>query len=112
MRIPCCALGYKHSHFFCYLLYRKESGMERNGNNSLPSERFEAMYRKSIDPWEYETSAYEQEKYQNTLAVLPQQRYQKAFEIGCSIGVLTKQLSLYCDELLAVDCSLSALQHA
>ena len=83
-----------------------------DGNNSLPSEHFEAMYRKSIDPWKYETSAYEQEKYQNTLAVLPRRRYQKAFEIGCSIGVLTKLLSIYCDELLAVDCSLSALQHA
>jgi SAM-dependent methyltransferase len=86
--------------------------VERNGNDSLSSEHFEAMYRKSIDPWEYKTSAYEQEKYRNTLAALPQRRYQKAFEIGCSIGVLTKQLSLYCDELLAVDCSLSALQHA
>jgi SAM-dependent methyltransferase len=86
--------------------------VERNGNDSLSSEHFEAMYRKSIDPWRYKTSAYEQEKYRNTLAALPQRRYQKAFEIGCSIGVLTKQLSLYCDELLAVDCSLSALQHA
>ncbi|MDQ3227231.1 MAG: nodulation S family protein, partial [Chloroflexota bacterium] len=34
---------------------------------------------------------------------LPQDRYTNAFEIGCSIGVLTERLAPRCDRLLAVD---------
>ena len=45
---------------------------------------------------------YEREKYDATLAALPL-RVGSAFEIGCSIGVLTRRLSERCDRLLAVD---------
>jgi cyclopropane fatty-acyl-phospholipid synthase-like methyltransferase len=36
----------------------------------------------------------------------------RAFEIGCSIGVLTAQLAARCDHLLSVDVSESALNQA
>lgn len=73
------------------------------GNQSLAADFFDRLYQADPDPWGFETSAYEATKYAATLAALPQQRYQSAFEIGGSIGVLTEQLAHRCDRLLSVD---------
>jgi cyclopropane fatty-acyl-phospholipid synthase-like methyltransferase len=70
------------------------------------------MYSESDDPWGFETRPYEAEKYRATLAVLPHKTYRSAFEIGCSIGVLTEGLAGRCESLLAVDVSERALQRA
>lgn len=43
---------------------------------------------------------------------LPRGRYARAFEIGCSIGVLTSRLAGRCDSLLSVDVSDLALRRA
>ncbi len=79
---------------------------------SLLPEYFDAIYDAHDDPWEFETSAYEAAKYDATLAALPVSRYRAAFEIGCSIGVLTERLAARCDALLAVDVSERALHRA
>ncbi len=63
---------------------------------------FDRMYQ-DPDPWEFETSAYERHKYATTIASLPRERYRRAFEPGCSIGVLTAELALRADELVATD---------
>lgn len=73
---------------------------------------FEQMYRVSDDPWEFETSPYEQRKYAVTIASLPRLRYRSAFEPGCSIGVLTELLATRCDRLLSSDIIPTALQQA
>lgn len=80
--------------------------------HSLPPSYFEEVYRANADPWGFETSPYEAEKYTATLAALPRERYRAAFEIGCSIGVLTARLAGRCDALLAVDVSEFALERA
>ena len=49
---------------------------------------FDEMYRDVEDPWNFETSHYEQRKYAITVASLPRSRYRSAYEPGCSIGVL------------------------
>ncbi|MGB3618188.1 MAG: SAM-dependent methyltransferase [Catalinimonas sp.] len=79
---------------------------------SLPPDYFERMYAADPDPWGFETRPYEREKYAATLAALPQRRYGRALEIGCSIGVLTKRLEAHCDHLLAVDVNERALAKA
>ena len=79
---------------------------------SLPPAYFEAMYAKNPDPWDFETSAYEAAKYTATLAALPHPTYENAFEIGCSIGVLTERLANRCRRLLSVDVSEQALAKA
>jgi SAM-dependent methyltransferase len=79
---------------------------------SLPPAYFDDVYRASEDPWSFETSEYERRKYEATLAALPEQRYTSAFEIGCSIGILTRQLADRCDQLLAVDASELPLKKA
>ncbi len=40
---------------------------------------FERMYRDSVDPWDFESSAYEQRKYAVTVASLPRPRYRSAY---------------------------------
>ena len=79
---------------------------------SLPSSYFDDVYAANADPWEFETSEYEQKKYAHTLQSLPHEHYGTAFEIGCSIGVLTAQLAARCDSLLGVDVSEAALRKA
>jgi predicted TPR repeat methyltransferase len=79
---------------------------------SWGAETFDRLYAASDDPWRFETSAYEREKYAATLAALPPGRFAAAFEAGCSIGVLTRALADRCDRLLAVDVSEAALRLA
>ena len=81
-------------------------------NRSLPPHYFERMYRRDPDPWDFATSAYEEAKYTATLDALPRERYERAFEIGCSIGVLTHRMAPRCDALLSVDVSERALAEA
>ena len=75
----------------------------------LGREYFDELYARSRDPWGFETSEYERNKYVRTLSVLAQRRYRRALEVGCSIGVFTAMLTPQCDELLAVDVSEAAL---
>ncbi|MBH8560130.1 class I SAM-dependent DNA methyltransferase [Hymenobacter negativus] len=86
--------------------------MNENQPDTLPPEYFDHVYQANRDPWNFETSPYEREKYATTLAALPRPRYAEVFEIGCSLGVLTAQLAPRCGHLLAVDVSEAALAQA
>ena len=79
---------------------------------TLTPEYFEDLYAADGDPWKFASSPYELEKYARTLAALPAPRYGSALEIGCSIGVLTKDLAERCNRLVAVDAAASALEDA
>lgn len=76
-----------------------------------PVEHFERLARESEDPWDYETSRYEQDKYRRTLDFLPGETG-RTLELGCSIGVFTEMLAPRCTTLLAVDFSPTALARA
>jgi cyclopropane fatty-acyl-phospholipid synthase-like methyltransferase len=69
----------------------------------LSREYFEDIYAQSTDPWDFETSLYERDKYKRTLEVLAHKQYHRALEVGCSIGVFTVMLAPLCAELVAVD---------
>ena len=73
---------------------------------------FDQLYARDPDPWKFATSSYERDKYAATLAALPRPRFARVFEVGCSIGVLTRQLAGRCDAILAVDVAEAALQQA
>lgn len=75
-----------------------------NQSQSLPPSYFNNLYSANPDPWGFQTSEYEANKYAATLAALPK-RYRSALEIGGSIGVLTAKLAERCDSLLSVDVS-------
>lgn len=74
-------------------------------SKTLTARYFENLYSCDPDPWKFETSEYEAQKYAATLAALPRACYQTAFEIGGSIGVLTEKLAARCQDLLSADLS-------
>jgi predicted TPR repeat methyltransferase len=78
----------------------------------LGREYFEGLYAESGDPWDFETSEYERNKYGRTLEVLGERRFRRALEAGASIGVFTVMLADHCEELLAVDVSERAVAAA
>ena len=86
--------------------------MNQHQPNTLSPEYFDHVYQANRDPWNFETSLYERAQYAATLAALPHSGYAEAFEIGCSLGVLTAQLAPRCGHLLAVDVSEAALAQA
>jgi predicted TPR repeat methyltransferase len=81
-------------------------------NERLRREYFEELYAGSEDPWSFETSEYERNKYERTISALGDRRFHRALEAGASIGVFTRMLADRCDELLAVDVSERAVAAA
>lgn len=86
--------------------------MNQSQKQSLPPSYFDKLYSADPDPWKFETSEYEANKYAATIAALPKERYRSAFEIGCSIGVLTEKLTSRCNSILSIDVSELALNQA
>ena len=80
--------------------------------HSVPTSHFDALYAARPDPWNFTDGAYEQAKYDATMEALGDRRFAAAFEVGCSIGVLTRRLAAQCDALLAVDVAAAALDQA
>ena len=73
---------------------------------------FDRLYGADPDPWKFATSDYERDKYAATLAALPDRTFTRCYEVGCSIGVLTRQLAPRCDAILGVDVAEAALVSA
>ena len=76
-----------------------------------PDDPFERVHRDSDDPWDV-NSPYERRKRAVTLASLPDERYHRVLEVGCSVGALAVDLAGRCDHLLAVDASQAAIDLA
>jgi trans-aconitate methyltransferase len=79
---------------------------------TLDRGHFDGLYDQSADPYGFTSRWYETRKYALSLAMLPWPRYRRAFEPGCSIGVLTAQLAGRCDSLLSCDGSAAAVATA
>jgi predicted TPR repeat methyltransferase len=73
---------------------------------------FQRLYNASADPWNYRASGYEQAKYRQSVAILGTRHFRSGFEVGCSIGILTRLLACRCDALLGVDVIEKPLQDA
>jgi len=77
--------------------------------DSSSEEFFESKYAAAADPWDFETSAYERNRYTTIVRALQGRRYKRAFEPGCSIGLLTLELARICDSVEAIDISPTAV---
>ena len=73
---------------------------------------FEARYRADPDPWSYESSGYERDKYDATLRACGPGPFTLALELGSSIGVLSARLALCCDALVTIDAAATAVATA
>ena len=70
---------------------------------TLDAGHFRERYAAAPDPYGLAERWYEARKYALSVALLPRERYDAAFEAGCSIGVLTAMLAPRCASLLACD---------
>jgi hypothetical protein len=77
--------------------------------NPSSREFFERMYSRDLDPWKFASDPYESARYNTLIESLSGKHFARAFEPGCSVGVLTDRLAPFCDELLASDLSEIAL---
>ncbi|MET0365363.1 MAG: SAM-dependent methyltransferase [Sphingobium sp.] len=73
---------------------------------------FEEMFRGTSDPWNLESSPYEQAKFDESISALEGRTYDNGFEVGCAKGVLTSRLAPLCATLLSIDVSETALAAA
>jgi trans-aconitate methyltransferase len=73
---------------------------------------FEAKYKAEADPWNFSHSAYELGRYDSIINAISHRRFQRGFEPGCSIGVLTERLADHCDSVEAIDVSNTAITQA
>jgi SAM-dependent methyltransferase len=64
---------------------------------------FDQAWAKSDDPWDHAGRFYETRKYDATVALLDRERFVRAFEPGCGIGLLTERLAKRCDVVEARD---------
>jgi SAM-dependent methyltransferase len=72
---------------------------------------FEELWSRG-DPWELETSEFEQAKYERQLELINGRRYRRALEIGCGAGWFTRQLAGLADQVVALDISPTAIARA
>jgi trans-aconitate methyltransferase len=70
---------------------------------SVDTEYFIGLYLAKNDPWDVATKWHDRRKYAVTVASLPRERYRRAYEPGCSIGLLTRMLAARCDAVVATD---------
>lgn len=75
-------------------------------------QRFDELFQRSDDPWQFKTRWYEARKRALTLACLPERRYASGYEPGCANGELSAELALRCDRLLVSDISPRAVDLA
>jgi hypothetical protein len=61
--------------------------------NTVSKEFFEEKYRANRDPWNFSSSSYELNRYDDIARLLGDRSFNRAFEPACSIGVLTKRLA-------------------
>lgn len=77
--------------------------------------RLERLHEEIADPWGVDTRWYEERKRELILAALPQPRFGRILDIGCSTGALTARLVERLEpagELVALDASPTAVDAA
>ncbi len=73
---------------------------------------FDELHAARSDPWDLASSPYEQRKIQLLTGSLTRERYRRAFEPGCAIGVASLALAQRCDCLIAMDAADAAVRQA
>jgi glycosyltransferase involved in cell wall biosynthesis/2-polyprenyl-3-methyl-5-hydroxy-6-metoxy-1,4-benzoquinol methylase len=82
--------------------------VEADHPSNNPDVYFEELFTGEEDPWKY-TNSYEQLKYDQTLAMLPDQPINSALELACAEGFFTSKLATKVKHLTSTDISDTAI---
>src|SRR5689334_20243639 len=74
----------------------------------------EAVYAADPDPWASASPRYryQHQKYKVLASLLPPRRFLRALELGCGLGLLTRNLAACAEDVLGVDLAPSAIASA
>ena len=72
---------------------------------------FDTLWRRG-DPWELETTEFEQRRYEQQLRLVADRDYALALEIGCGAGAFTQLLPKLAERIVALDVAPSAITRA
>ena len=95
----------------CSRTSRRDVEVFFDADEPVRDDALDRVHRERPDPWHVD-SDYERRKRAVTLASLPRDRYERALEVGCSVGALAVDLAERCDALLAIDSSETAIAAA
>lgn len=85
--------------------------LEREAISRKMQDHYEAVWQRG-DAWSFETSAFEQKRYDYLFEVLSDRRYDRALEIGCGSGCFTRRLAGIADRIVALDIAAAAIERA
>lgn len=74
----------------------------------------EAVYAADPDPWAAGSSRYryQRRKYAVLASLLPPRRFQRALDLGCGLGFLSRHLALHAETVVGIDVAPSAVARA
>lgn len=84
---------------------------ERENPAQKAHDFFESLWKRG-DPWSFESSSFERERFARLLAMISDRRYPRVLEIGCGSGTFTRLLAGVADSVLAFDISPTAIARA
>jgi SAM-dependent methyltransferase len=85
--------------------------IDRSGIHRQMRDHYQAVWQ-SGDAWEFETSEFEQNRYEFLLKKLGCRRYGQVLEIGCGSGCFTRLLAGVSDRVVALDIAAAAIERA
>lgn len=91
--------------------YERHAMSERESISRKAQSFFEKLWQQG-DPWDLETSEFEQRRCARLIEILSSRRYAKALEIGCAAGIFTRLLAHVADRVVALDVSPNAIERA
>jgi SAM-dependent methyltransferase len=65
---------------------------------------FDELWKQG-DPWQFDNSVFEGQKYSRELELVADHHYDRVLEIGCGAGVFTQQLAAIAGVIVAMDVS-------
>ncbi len=93
---------------------RTDNAIKRTQSAHGARAAFEEAYTLSDDPWASAAPRYryQQRKYNQMLALLPQRRFGSVLDLGCGLGLLSQLLAPRAEQVLGLDVASAAVRLA
>jgi SAM-dependent methyltransferase len=100
--------------FFWIRSAQADAALANFQQHHKPQEAFDLLYEGTPDPYGITLPYYRYQhlKYDTLLSLLPNRHYASALDLGCGLGLFTRQLSEYVDHAFGVELSQVAVEQA
>ena len=84
---------------------------QRQAISDRMRDHYEAFWSQG-DPWDFENSKIDEERFQRQLALVNDRRYERVLDLGCGSGEFARLTSDIAKQVTAVDIAPAAIDHA